>query len=408
MRMVRVLAAVLLGFGLALPALAAGPKGPLVVAGGEFGFANPGWRRLVELAGGAGAPVLVVPTASTGPEAAGARIVEHLKSLGAAAELLPLYPGGEGRADASGTASDPAWVARARAARGFYFTGGDQTRITAALLRPDGGPTPLLEAIRAAHAGGAVVGGSSAGAAVMSDPMFREGPEPLDALARGLEPGRHTGRGLGFIGDGWFVDQHFLARGRIGRMVVALRDLGMRRGVGVEEDTALVVTGGTAEVVGAKGVVLVDMGRARPAPGAPFRAENVLLSFAAAGDSIDLATGAVTPSAAKRAGAAIRPADPGFKPYWDGEAPAWYSDMLGPGALYEAMARTLDGAAGRARGIAFGEPGRPGDDLGFEFTLSRTPDSVGWFASGSWYTVLNLRLDVRPVTMARPLYTPRD
>ena len=148
MRMVRVLAAVLLGFGLALPALAAGPKGPLVVAGGEFGFANPGWRRLVELAGGAGAPVLVVPTASTGPEAAGARIVEHLKSLGAAAELLPLYPGGEGRADASGIASDPAWVARARAARGFYFTGGDQTRITAALLRPDGGPTPLLEAIR--------------------------------------------------------------------------------------------------------------------------------------------------------------------------------------------------------------------------------------------------------------------
>lgn len=396
-------ACVLVAAILAFPALAAGPKGPLVIAGGEFSFANPGWKRFAELAGGAGAPVLIIPTASGSPEATGKRHVEHLSGLGLKAEMVPLWAK-DGKADATGASTDPAWVAKARAAKGVWFVGGDQARITDALLRPDDSPTPLLAAIREAHAAGAVVGGSSAGAAIMSAKMFKEGPEPLDALAKGLEAGRETDTGLGFIGDGWFVDQHFLARGRLGRMVVALRDLGYRRGVGVEEDTAIVVTAGrTAEVVG-RAVLLVDMGAAKVGAGVPFRAEGVSLSLASGGDRFDLETGAVTP-ADVRAKGAIDPA----KAYHDSAKPFWSADMLGPGVLSDLMGKVADSKSGLARGIAFAEPAEGPAQPGFEFTLARTPDSRGWYASGggaTGYTVTGLRLDIRPVAMARPLYTP--
>ncbi len=400
---VRVAAVIFAVFVVSLPALAAGPKGPLVIAGGEFSFANPGWKRFAELAGGAGAPVLIIPTASGTPEATGKRHVEHLASLGLRAEVVPLWAK-DGKADATGAATDPAWVAKARAAKGIWFVGGDQARITDALLKPDDSPTPLLAAIREAHAAGAVVGGSSAGAAIMSARMFKEGPEPLDALSKGLEAGRETDTGLGFIGDGWFVDQHFLARGRIGRMVVALRDLGYRRGVGVEEDTAIVVTAGrTAEVVG-RAVLLVDMATAKVGAGVPFRAEGVTVALASGGDRFDLETGAVTPAEVRAKG----PIDPA-KPYLDSTKPFWTADMLGPGVLSDLMGKVADSRSGLARGIAFAEPGEGPTQPGFEFTLTRTPESRGWYASGggaTGYTVTGLRLDIRPVAMARPLYTP--
>ncbi len=386
---------------------AEGPKGPLVIAGGEFAFTNEGWTRFKELAGGDGAPVVVIPAASGNPERNGRRAADHLTRLGLKATVIPLIADKDNR-DRDGVAENPDWVALARAAKGVWFIGGDQGRITGALFRTDGSDSALLAGIRAAHAAGAVVGGSSAGAAIMSTTMFKEGPSPLEALRAPLEKGRHTDRGLGFIGDGWFVDQHFLARGRFARTLVAMRDHGFARGVGVEEDSAIVIADGrTAEVVGSRGVVLVDMAEASAPPGAPVALEGASLSFLGPGDRFDLATGAVTPSPRKASGTLVDPASPGFDPYYGAEAP-WFPDMLGPQILYEAMTRVLDGKAGRAEGIAFGRPGDgPDARVGFEFTLTRGPDTRGWFVSDpAAYTVLNVRLAVRPVTMADPLYQP--
>jgi cyanophycinase len=228
-------------------------------------------------------------------------------------------------------------------------------------------------------------------------------------LRKGLEKGRHTDRGLGFVGTDWFVDQHFLQRGRFARTIVAMRDHGYRRGVGVAEDSAIVVADGrSAEVVGRRGAVLVDMAEATTNQGAPVTAKGVKLSFLAPGDRFDLETGAVTPSERKKAGTEIRPDAPGFKPYHNDTGAFWYPDMLGPQMLYEAMSRVLDSRSGQARGLAFGDPaGEGADPLGFEFLLTRGPDTMGWFASDpSNYTVLNVRLELRPVRMTRPLYTP--
>ena len=105
-----------------------------------------------------------------------------------------------------------------------YFTGGDQAKILAALA-PGGVRDPALTAIRAALDAGGLLAGSSAGAAMMSQPMILGGTS-LEALVHGVtenpkEPGLLIGTGLGFFPFG-MVDQHFIKRGRLGRLVVAM------------------------------------------------------------------------------------------------------------------------------------------------------------------------------------------
>jgi hypothetical protein len=104
--------------------------------------------------------------------------------------------------------------------------------------------------------------------------------------------------GLGFFGRG-MLDQHFLARGRIGRLLVAVLDAESPQiGLGIDENTALVVDGDTAFVVGASGVVLVD-GRSVQRAG-PHRGSGLRVSLVGAGDVVDLATFDVRREGSKR------------------------------------------------------------------------------------------------------------
>jgi cyanophycinase len=164
----------------------------------------------------------------------------------------------------------------------------------------------MLAAIRARLAAGAVVGGTSAGAAVMSRMMLTEG-DPLASLLlpvarqapietgvpdnRVAGGGLVIGSGLGFLPRG-LVDQHFDARQRLGRLARALFELpaDSRFGFGIDEDTALLVDlgAGTANVVGAATVTLLDARAARLSPGSRFGAEGIRLAVAGPGDRISL------------------------------------------------------------------------------------------------------------------------
>lgn len=385
----------------ALPSLADPVKGSLLIAGGDFRLDNPGWPRLVDLAGGKGAMILVLPTASGDPAGSGGRIVAHLRSLGANAILLPLAERGFDRTPTD-IVSDPVWIDRARNAGGFFLVGGDQSRYTAVLLRPDGSDTPLLAAIRTAHANGAVIAGSSAGAAIMSTTMIKDAPETLDLLAAGPVAGRTLGPGLGFIGPGWFVDQHFLARGRFARTLVAMDAAGYTHGLGVDENTAIIIhKRKAAEVVGASGVVVVNTHAATRRPGWPFAQTGTVISLLRDGDRLDLPTGTVTPAI----GRTNNPIDPSRRDFIpDPELPAALTtgDILAPWQFGQLMEKVLESQDGRAVGLAFdaATPARPA----FRVILRREPASRGW--RGPELTVLNLILDIEPIRMADPLYHP--
>jgi cyanophycinase len=383
-------------------ASAAGPvAGTAVAIGGALRDDNHAvWNRLVELAGGPGAHFAVLATASAEPEASAAAIVANLQRHGAVAEAIPVAPLLPG-IDLAAAVKDPIWVDRVRASQAVFFSGGAQARLLDT-LRPGGRTTPLLAAVRAVFDGGGVVAGTSSGAAVMSETMFLDAPDPLAALKGRLRDGIEVGRGFGFVPADVVIDQHFLQRGRIGRLLPLLQSRGLPLGIGVEEDSAAVVRGNLVEVVGSRGAVVVDLGGARSDPGA-FNVQGVRLHHLAAGDRFDLQARRVSPHAG-------RPAPlPGTGTGTGTEEP-FYPEMLGPRVLYNAMSGLIESARPEVLGLSFEARPAADDrqpDLAFEWRLYKAADTVGWPAGGGTdATVADLRLDVRPVRLARPLYTP--
>jgi cyanophycinase len=390
------------------PALA--EQGTAIVIGGALRYDNAAvWQRVVDAAGGKGARIAVFGTASGNPEASAKRIVETLNRYGAKAEAIPVSPRWPGR-DLQATLNDPVLIEKVRTSGGVFFGGGAQALIVDT-LQPDGKRTKMLDVIWEVYRRGGVVAGSSAGAAIMSRMMFRDAPDPLLVMKGGrLREGREVAAGLGFVGPDLFVDQHFLKRGRLGRLLPLMQWQGYRRGLGVEENSAAVVRGDEVEVIGAKGVLFVDLSEAATNEKlAGFNISNVSLSWLDSGDKLQLSTGVLTPSAIKLADPALDASQPDFRP--SSRRDAFYPDMLADGVLWSAMTLLIDSARTEFRGLAFVDRPYSFDnqpDLGFEFRLYKGPGSIGWCSGamgGDDCTVHKLRLDVRPVLLNRPWYS---
>lgn len=135
-----------------------------------------------------------------------------------------------------------------KGATGIFFTGGDQSRIVEYIK-----DTPLDEAIHQRHREGAVIGGTSAGAAMMPDEMIVGGASVSNPSVDAVE----MGPGMGFL-PGVVVDQHFAQRGRLGRLLAALVLQPAVIGLGIDENTAIIVTGDEFQVVGAGTITVVD------------------------------------------------------------------------------------------------------------------------------------------------------
>ena len=394
----------------ALLAAGAVQAGTAIVIGGALKTDNDAvWQRIVDEAGGPGARIAVFATAAANPARSGAQIVAALNRRGARAEAIPVAPRLAG-VDLAANLADPALIAQVKASRAVFFSGGAQELIVDT-LQPGGQPTAMLKAIREVFDGGGVVAGTSAGAAIMSRMMFRDAQDNLDILKGRWREHREYDRGLGFVGPDLFIDQHFLKRGRIGRMLPAMRAFGYRLGLGVEEDSAIVVKGTAVDVIGARGALLVDLSDASSDARLPhFNLRGARLSYLDRGDRHDLATGVTTPAAHKLREPRIDPTASDYKPYL--RADTYFLDMLGDNTLVTAMAQLLDSPATEVRGLAWRARPRDGDtapDVGFEFRLYKGPGLTGWFSGalgGEDYTVLNARLDVQPVRVATPFLTP--
>lgn len=264
---------------LAAPAFA---QGHLLLNGGG-GETPDFWNRFFTLAGGRDAPVVVLPTASERPEAGPEYVDELARDYGATAvRWLPLKTAED--------AANPEIVAAIAAARGVFFTGGDQSRITAALLG-----TPAMEAVRGVFARGGVLAGSSAGTACMSEVMIT-GEGNFEVVRAGAV---ETKPGLGFV-TAAVVDQHFIARQRLNRLLSVILERPALLGIGIDEKTAVWFRpDGTAEVLGAGSILVVDARQAalREAPATrDFGARDVRMHLYLPGESFAVGSGP-TPAA---------------------------------------------------------------------------------------------------------------
>jgi cyanophycinase len=389
----------------AQPSSANEGHGTLVIIGGALRYKHQVvWNRIVELAGGQHSKIAVLPTASSEPLVYGTRAVNVLRAAGADAFLVPVHAE-QGRGALKHQAADPLLVEAVKSATGVYMIGGSQERITAALGSTAGDRSPLLDAIWQVYRRGGVIAGTSAGAAVMSDKMFRGSRTVLETLRDGLSVGKELAPGLGFLDPAWFVEQHCLVRGRFGRTLVALRTLGLKYGVGVDEDTAVVVQGGNKmSALGTKGAIILDLSVSTTDAGVKeFNIHGARLSYLDSGDTIDLSSLTITPMADKE------PVDaPPARSSASEEAPFVVADILGSGTVVDVMARAAGGRQPVGLGLAFDAAQvRMGPGRGFEFRFYRGPDTRSWHSSvsgASTYTVSNIYLDIRPVDFNGPLY----
>jgi cyanophycinase len=276
-------------------ALAAGlaPKGNLILIGGGD-KPRDAMEKFVALAGGPHAKIVAIPTASEEADA-GEYYVKLFKQEYGCTDVtfLPIKT----KADAM----RPDLADVAAGAGGIFFGGGDQVRITSALLG-----TPVGAAIAAAFARGAVVGGTSAGTACQSDPMIT-GEGDFTVIRPGaveLKPG------FGFF-RGVIVDQHFIKRQRENRLFTVVLEHPAMLGVGIDEATAVWVRpDGTFVVLGDGSVMVIDASAAKvtrpPAGGGPIGAHGVEVQLLVRGETFDLGTRKVVPG--RELGAAAAPA----------------------------------------------------------------------------------------------------
>ena len=198
-------------------------------------------ERFVSLSGGSEADIVVIPTASRMNET-GPRYEKLFAALGAARVTVMDF-------DTRRDCQEAGRLARLEEASGIFFTGGNQLRLTTLL-----GGTPVAKLIRSRNAHGVTVGGTSAGASILSEHMIAFGDEGSSVISGSVR----LAPGLGLT-NRFIIDQHFRQRDRLGRLLTALAYNPFAVGIGLDEDTAAFIgPDETVEIEGSGGVTIVD------------------------------------------------------------------------------------------------------------------------------------------------------
>jgi cyanophycin synthetase len=200
-------------------------------------------REFVRDAGGAEARIVVMTVATDQPQELGEDYREAFQGLGVTdIRVVDVSR----RKDAFNQDSLRA-IERATA---VFFTGGDQLHVTSLI-----GGTPMQEVLYRRHREGFVLGGTSAGAAMMSNTMIIRGDSNRNPRFGAID----IAPGMDFVPN-TIIDTHFSQRGRLGRLLTAVAHYPQDLGLGVDENTALVVTGLQFEVIGENSVTVADGG----------------------------------------------------------------------------------------------------------------------------------------------------
>jgi len=239
------------GFTVGAHAQEVGPaSGSLVIVGGGLGDEEI-IERFLQLAGGPDAPIVVIPTAGSSE-----RYDQYWPGLrqfreAGATQLTVLHTRDRDEANSD------AFVAPLREARGVWFGGGRQWRLADSYLK-----TKVHEELRALLERGGVIGGTSAGATIQGSYLVRG-----DTRTNTIMMGDHE-EGLAFLRN-VAIDQHLLKRNRQFDLIEVIEAHSDLLGIGVDENTAIVVRGDMFEVIGQSYVAIYDHSR-QLGPGGQF------------------------------------------------------------------------------------------------------------------------------------------
>ncbi|MEW6495076.1 MAG: cyanophycinase [Cyanobacteriota bacterium] len=199
-------------------------------------------REFVRRAGGVNARIVVMTVATELPREVGDDYLRVFERLGV--EEVRIVDTVE-REDASSSS----YLEAIEKATGVFFTGGNQARISSVLK-----DTEIDKLLHKRLSEGLVIGGTSAGAAMMPDMMIVDGDSETNPRIEivEMEPG------MAFL-PGVVIDQHFAQRGRIGRLLSAVAQQPVNLGFGIDENTAVVVNNNQFEVVGEGAVTVIDV-----------------------------------------------------------------------------------------------------------------------------------------------------
>jgi cyanophycinase len=198
-------------------------------------------ERFVRISGGEDADIVVIPTASRVHET-GPRYEQLFSDIGARRVTVMDF-------DTRRDCQEQGRLRRIEEASGIFFTGGNQLRLTTLL-----GGTPVAKLIRTRNAQGVTVGGTSAGASILSEHMIASGDEGSAMIAGSVR----LAPGLGLT-NRFIIDQHFRQRDRLGRLLTALAYNPFAAGIGLDEDTAAFIgPDDVLEIEGSGGATIVD------------------------------------------------------------------------------------------------------------------------------------------------------
>lgn len=398
--------------------------GSLVIIGGALQPDNEAiYQKFIHLGGGKNnINIAIIPAASINPVRSGTSYVNDFQEYGIPGNRIKIFPLALTDDPSTKDVDESKW-----SGNGFkkelaeemlnynavFFVGGDQARYLQTLKDKNGNDSPLLVSIRRVYEKGGVIGGTSAGAAIMSDPMICGGT-PINAMINGVnyqpdqcpsEGGALLTRGLGFITMG-LVDQHFIKRGRSGRLIsVLLHQENLSFGIGVDEDTAAVYCGKTEtiEVCGRSAVLLVDTRKAMKTPHLNgILVKNITLHYLEEGDIYFTETGKFTINPDRKK---IEPGKEYNKSY------SLHTNVFGKDAFMEIITSGLvDNLQKEAVGIAFVLEQYKKDTSGKNFSsgngvklvFKKNEQTTGYWArinGKSTYSALHVLLDIIPITV---------
>lgn len=224
----------------AIPELAAG--GTLILIGGASTPDGMALRSFIDAVQMVGGPIIGITAASADPRGSAKLWMDDFASIGVRDVQFPMVSRTDARVDRE-------VAARIDDAAGVFLGGGDQVKLVSTLSG-----TKTCAAMKALYRRGGVVCGTSAGAAALT--MLTMAGGEVDTEGNLVD--QYIGPGFGLLGHDAIIDTHFSQRRRLQRLFVVIAGNPQLFGIGLDENTALVVRGDRGEVVGAGGVTFVD------------------------------------------------------------------------------------------------------------------------------------------------------